>query len=321
MRSDVDAAVARLADEQYGVWTFKQAERRGANRALASRRTLSGRWIGRYPDIYTFPAWVSTFHGEALAAAWSLREGVTSRDAAAYLHGVDGAKSCPTEVTVPRGAHQPRPFRVREVRWLPASDTTVVAKVPCTTLARTLVELPEVWPERRVSDAWDWAIDSHRVSVARLGDTALPLAGRGHPSTALLRQLLERRDDGEPPPESELERVLYELIEQGGYGSFTRLLPLHELCALKGRVDGYLPQVRVVVEADGRRWHTRVLDFERDHARDNELQANGVFVARFSYRLLMENRDEALRVLDQHFSRNAFVRSRTGLWLPPPATG
>jgi very-short-patch-repair endonuclease len=309
-----------LATTQLGVWTFLQAERRGANRALASRRVLSGQWTRKYPDVFVFPSWVSTLEGEALAGAWGLRDGLASRETAAYLQSVESARRGPVEITVGRGAHQPRPFRVREARWLPASDRSVAGKVPCTSLARTLVDLAELWPEARLSSAWDDALRTHRTSVGRLQDTALPLAGRGHPSTELLRLLLDQRDDGDPPPDSELERVLYEVVDTGGYGPVSRQMPLEALCGLPGRVDGYLPCVGLVLEADGRRWHTRVLDFERDHARNNEVQAEGIFVARFSYRMLMDDRAGVLRVLDKHFVRNGYVRSRAGLWVPGQAS-
>lgn len=316
MRRDIDTAVAELAKSQYGVWTFAQAERRGASRALASRRTLSGLWVRKHPEVYVHPGWVPSPEGEAMAAAWSLRGGVASGPCAAHLQGVEGARPCPTEVTVPRGAQQPRPFVVRQSSWLPAGDTTAMRKVPCTSLPRTLVDLGDVWAERRLSDAWSEAIRSRRTTIGRLQDTAVPLLGRGHPGTRLVRRQLERHADTDPASESELEVLLQEVIEGGGYGPMTRQMPLGELCHLSGRCDGYLPHVCLVVEADGRRWHTRVEDFERDRARDNELLAAGIHVARFSHHRLVHERAEVFRVLDAHFTRRGFVRDGGGLWLP-----
>ena len=198
---------------------------------------------------------------------------------------------------------------------------TTARRIPCTSLARTLVDLAEVWPARRLSDAWDAALREHRTTLVQLQETAVPLVGRGHPSTDVVRDLLEQRDDSAPPADSELERVLYGLIECGGYGPLSHQIPLEGLCAIKGRVDGYLPSIGLVVEADGRRWHTRVLDFERDRERDTALQAHGIFVARFSYKRIMYERDAVFRILDTHFQRNGFVRSRSGEWvLRRPAT-
>ena len=37
------------------------------------------------------------------------------------------------------------------------------------------------------------------------------------------------------------------------------------------RVDAFLPEWSLVIEAGNRRWHARQQDFERDRARDNAL--------------------------------------------------
>ncbi len=39
---------------------------------------------------------------------------------------------------------------------------------------------------------------------------------------------------------------------------------------------------RRIVEGDGRSWHARVADFERDRARDHEAQRIGIEVSRFT---------------------------------------
>jgi very-short-patch-repair endonuclease len=51
-------------------------------------------------------------------------------------------------------------------------------------------------------------------------------------------------------------------------------------------VDVYVPSARLVVEADGRNWHTRWEDFESDRRRDNALAARGIQVLRFAYGML-----------------------------------
>ena len=43
-----------------------------------------------------------------------------------------------------------------------------------------------------------------------------------------------------------------------------------------------IPAWRLVLEADGRSWHARLEDFDRDRARDNLAVANGYAVLRFT---------------------------------------
>jgi very-short-patch-repair endonuclease len=52
-----------------------------------------------------------------------------------------------------------------------------------------------------------------------------------------------------------------------------------------------------LTEVDGRRWHTRRSDFERDRERDQRAQMHGFEVTRFSYRQLTHRPDHAREVL------------------------
>lgn len=62
-------------------------------------------------------------------------------------------------------------------------------------------------------------------------------------------------------------------------------------------VDAYLPSWRLIVEGDGRRWHTRRADMERDRLRDNEATAHGFAVLRFTYEMLRDARHSCLDTL------------------------
>jgi very-short-patch-repair endonuclease len=47
----------------------------------------------------------------------------------------------------------------------------------------------------------------------------------------------------------------------------------------------------MVVEGDGRAWHTRVEDFERDRRRDQEAAAAGLLTLRFTWFQLTQEPD------------------------------
>jgi very-short-patch-repair endonuclease len=63
------------------------------------------------------------------------------------------------------------------------------------------------------------------------------------------------------------------------------------------RVDGLIEPWRLIVEADGRRWHTRVADFERDHARDIAALLHGYLVARFTWSQLTNGHADCVAAL------------------------
>ncbi len=55
------------------------------------------------------------------------------------------------------------------------------------------------------------------------------------------------------------------------------------------RLDVLVPSWRLIVEADGRRWHTRRADFENDRRRDHIALANGHRTVRFTYDQLVHD--------------------------------
>ena len=60
----------------------------------------------------------------------------------------------------------------------------------------------------------------------------------------------------------------------------------------QGRVDAYSAEHRLIVEADGRGWHTRERDFVKDRRRDNLATANGHATLRFTCVDLLNYADE-----------------------------
>ncbi|MGD2102656.1 MAG: DUF559 domain-containing protein, partial [Acidimicrobiia bacterium] len=49
-----------------------------------------------------------------------------------------------------------------------------------------------------------------------------------------------------------------------------------------------------ILEGDGRNWHMKQTDFERDRRRDNELAAKGYLVLRFTYKMLKTDPESCL---------------------------
>lgn len=71
-----------------------------------------------------------------------------------------------------------------------------------------------------------------------------------------------------------------------------RHFPLPGRGAVEGTVDAAYPDARLIVEADGRRWHTRIRDLLRDHDRDAEAARAGWQTLRFLYERITESPDE-----------------------------
>ncbi len=82
--------------------------------------------------------------------------------------------------------------------------------------------------------------------------------------------------------------------------------------ALPHRVDAVIPEWRLILEADGRAFHTKRADFERDRQRDNLAAAQGYRVMRFTYRALTKDPAGVLQLVlnaGQHRSLASVVRA------------
>ena len=163
--------------------------------------------------------------------------------------------------------------RVRTARWVrldnavyghPASPPTWERSVMAAVLAES------------------WAVASHRTGDA-VRDRYVELAPRGGRDLRPLRAALERFGSGDLPDPSALERVLRQVLTVPEIPAIEWEAPFPGRRPGKQRVDGFLRAWSMVVEGDGRAWHTRVEDFERDRRRDAEAAAAGLVTLRFTW--------------------------------------
>jgi very-short-patch-repair endonuclease len=120
-------------------------------------------------------------------------------------------------------------------------------------------------------------------------------AGRGQ-----LRELLESRgESGFVPATSQLERWLRLMLGDAASGEFVFEASPPWWPDGEGRVDAYCAPRRLIVEADGRRWHTREADFVQDRRRDNLAAAHGHAVLRFTFIDLRDHREECRSMVEE----------------------
>jgi len=128
--------------------------------------------------------------------------------------------------------------------------------------------------------------------LARVVDASVGARG-----VARLRPIVEiRLPTAYQPPTTELERLLYRILDDPRLPTYTRQVPM-AYQRLDATVDAYIGAWRLVVEGDGRRWHTRRADMERDRIRDNEAVAHGFAVLRFTYDLLRNHSEGVVDTL------------------------
>jgi len=223
-----------------------------------------------------------------------------SHCSAAALLGIPGfGRRGVPEVTTPRSRHhRAEPAIVH--RWRPFSDDhlTVIDGMATTRPARTLVDLAGVVHPLRTERAVDNCLAAGSVTFGCLHDTFLHLAGRGRKGVAVMRAILGERDADYVPPASELEALFRELVRAAGLPEPVRQLDVGDGQGWIGRVDFAYPRIRRLIELDGRRFHSALLDRKADERRDQRLFAGGwQEVVRLSWFDVVHRRADALELL------------------------
>src|SRR5206468_2837813 len=125
------------------------------------------------------------------------------------------------------------------------------------------------------------------------------------PGTRAMGRILDDRGIGYVPTATQLEDRFRKLVERAGLPQPERQRQLGDAEAPAGRVDFVWPDSGLVVEVDGRRWHTAKLDMDADRRRDQRLVAGGYRVIRVTWDDMVDRPDETAGILCRALGRAA----------------
>lgn len=277
-----DAAIVDLAARQHGVFSRDQAFAAGASERLITRRLAAGDWLRLDRGVYGLRGSRGTWLRQLKIAELGTREAAIAGRAGAALQDLTGFRPCRPEIAVPLTVTSRSAVAV--VHRYAGAKVETVKGFRCTTVAQTLFDLASTrTPLLVLERAMDDALVGGRLVVPDLEERLAALHGSHRHGLVVMRAFVEeRREDAWTPPESELERVAAAVLGRVTSG-WTRQYRAPWAPGGSSRVDFALPRERLIVEADGRRWHARVADFDRDRWRDNEAVAAGWRVLRFTW--------------------------------------
>jgi very-short-patch-repair endonuclease len=296
VRTQADDAVLRIARRQHGAFSRDQAFAAGASARFIDRRLAGGRWLRLDNAVYALVELPPTYLRQLKAAELGSRDAAVAGRAAGALHGLTGFRPVRPEIVVPvdvRGAS-----RLAVVHRYAGVKLTTVKGIRVTTVAQTLFDVAGTVPMWDLERALDDALVSGAVDLAKLDERRafyVDTRRRGGPRMVAL--LGERMEDAWEPPESELEAVGAELFAALDGLRLERQVELTWRDGAAGRVDFVDRRHRLVIELDGRRWHTRVADFERDLWRTNEAVSRGYRVLRFTWVHVTSAPDDVLATI------------------------
>jgi len=279
-----------MAGRQHGIVRRKQVREAGLSRREIERRLEAGWFVRLYDGVYAVGHTALTDKSHLIAAVYTCGpEALAGYRSAGALWAVL-RRPQRIEVTAPRGRKPKRRMTVHRSRLIHEEDRALIDNIPVTSLARTLVDLADVLPEKQLASA------VHEAEVQRLFDLTqvhrvlerLP----GRKGRHKLTRVLSAYKDVQPFTRNRAERLVLEMCETHGLPR-----PRTNTWIGKHEVDFYWPEAQLALEFDGGAVHRTTKAFYEDRKRDRALAARGIHVVRATAKDEPPELAEELRII------------------------
>jgi len=247
----------------------------------------SGRLHRVFRNVYAFGHRRIGERGRLMAAALACGSGtvISHRSAGALLGFLDEGPVV-IDVIAPRSrGRKIDGIRLHLVRPPRLGETGTVTGIPCTSPARTLVDLAGTVGERTLRSAFERAARHEMLDLAAIEASVDPRRRGMKVLLGLIDEwrgaapLLKKRGKLKSP----LEAKVLPLIARRDLPPPLFNAPV-QIANGRIEVDFLWPDQRFVLEADSREFHGTAVAFERDRWRDRELMRAGYSVLRVTHR-------------------------------------
>jgi very-short-patch-repair endonuclease len=265
-----------MARRQHGIVTRRSLMELGFSPEAIDHRLEKGRLHPVARGVYAV-GWPATTRRQRWMAAVLAcgDDAVLSHRSAAALWEIGRELRGRTDVTIMRPGKHNRPgIMVRSRLSLTGREVTAHCGIPVTTPIRTLIdmasELGWATTERAVNDADKMDLVDPETLRGALGGY------RGLPGVRLLRAVLDKHTFR--LSDSDLELFFRPIARAAGLPE-----PLSKQMVNGYEVDFHWPELGLVVETDGLRYHRTPSSQSRDRRRDQTHTASGLTALRFSH--------------------------------------
>ncbi len=290
-----DRLIDVFASRQYGAFSVAQVREAGLDRRAVSRRIATEAWVKLCPGAYALTSSPPIWERQLSAAVLSRPRAVVAGDSAAYLHRFQGFSTQRPVIMVPWSGNGRSPIaRVIRSTFFLTVTTERKNGFVTTTAAKTLLTLAASRKEPSLASLLDDCLLTGKVKIDEFDPIFDRIVGARMAGSGRLRTLVEQRlPDVFEVGATYLERCLQRVLTDDRIPPWSQEHPF-SINGGPGRVDAFIPDWLLVVEADSRRWHARQADFESDRRRDNAFAAQGIQVLRFSYAMLTKSPERCL---------------------------
>ena len=238
------------------------------------------------PGVYAAPAVASSLPVRIAALMAYEPDAILTGTAAAAVSFWRDVKVGTITCAV-RHRRQPQPGFAFSRRVIPDELVTERAGLRYTSVALTALDLCET----HGGDAIDHALRRRRTTLSHL-HRAMELTADRVGNRVRRELLLDSRDE----PWSAAERRLHRLLRAAGITGWKA----NRAVVVGGSnyyPDALFPSIRLILEVDGREFHSEAEVFESDRRRQNLLVLDGWCVLRFTWAMLEERPAEVLETI------------------------
>lgn len=274
-----------MAASQHLVVGVRQIVELGLSASAVRERVARGRLHRVHSGVVAVvPPNLLTRRGHVIAAILACGLGtVASHRSAGGLIDLRVSTRRWVDVTTPGSKGRRRAgIHVHDGLTLTPTDVTVIDNIPCTTFARTLLDLTADASVRELERAIDRAEQLRILDMTVIDDVLARASGRH--GTSALRAVLSEHRAGSTLTRSELEERFLAICRAAGLppDGVNLWIPYPDGGGAEG--DVVWRAARLVVEVDGRDVHTTRRAFESDRRRDQRLMLLGWRIVRFTWR-------------------------------------
>jgi hypothetical protein len=297
-----ERAIAELFGSQKTVATLTQLGEVGLAPRSVRHRAALGRLHRVYPTVYsTTPPELLPRKAQWLAAVLACGPGaLLSHRTAAALLGVRDTRRARIDVTSPGGrGRRLSNIDAHRATTLTPADLTEREGIPCTSLARTIVDLAPLVSRRAVERAID---QSEALQIFDLRAVEDVLARNATlPGAAIVQSLLEEyqrtQAHFDTVTENDFEEAFFALCDAAGFPR----PEVQQYFTLPGgdvvRADFVWRDLKIIVETDGGQFHRTRRAREADARRDLLFAQAGWQTLRLTKRMVLTAPAETTRAL------------------------
>lgn len=207
---------------------------------------------------------------------------LASHATAAHLWGLTKRPRI-IEVTTPQRGRPDRAHVIHRSTDLIAGDASEVEGIPCTSVARCLVDVGIPWGEGLAERCLSEAVRLGLTTDQQVAAVLHRVARRGRNGVGPMRIVLANRLGWSNLTESQLEDEFVRIMRTAGID-----LPTPQVNISKrggrwiARVDFVYPDIKLIIELDGERYHSDRNSFRKDRRQQNDLVLEGYRVLRFT---------------------------------------